>query len=97
MHTLFDRPQAWANSQATTRAGASCHTDSDSMTREQVLDRIITINPTASRSFLDSFERDSLGTYLKRLQHATAPRGPKSRPWQRTGGAAAISAWRIEY
>lgn len=37
------------------------------LTREQVVDRIITINPTATADFLNRFRDQSLELYLERL------------------------------
>lgn len=41
------------------------------LTREQVVDRIITINPTATADFLNRFRDQSLELYLERLSSAT--------------------------
>jgi hypothetical protein len=59
------------------------------LTREQVVDRIITINPTATAEFLDHFNEDSLGKYLDHLISASGPRGRQSR-WLRPGDSPAI-------
>jgi hypothetical protein len=61
------------------------------LTREQVVDRIIHINPSATAKFLDRFKEDSLETYLQHLLAATGPRGPQSR-WVRPGDTPAILA-----
>ena len=62
---------------------------SSRLTREQVVDRIITINPTATAEFLDHFKEDSLSKYLDHLISAAGPRGPQSR-WVRPGDSPAI-------
>lgn len=59
------------------------------LTREQVVDRIITINPTATAEFLASFNEDSLTKYLDHLVTASGPRGGHSR-WLRPGDSPAI-------
>lgn len=59
------------------------------LTREQVVDRIITINPTATKDFLDAFESPHLGNYLDHLVSAQRPRGRDSR-WSRPGDSPAI-------
>jgi hypothetical protein len=62
---------------------------SSRLTREQVVDRIITINPTATAAFLDHFSEVSLGKYLDHLVAASGPRGRHSR-WERPGDSPAI-------
>jgi hypothetical protein len=64
---------------------------SSRLTREQVVDRIITINPTASVSFLGRFTDRSLGMYLDHLLAALRPRGREAR-WMRPGDSPAILA-----
>lgn len=66
-----------------------CSSLSSRLTREQVVDRIITINPTATAEFLDHFSEVSLGKYLDHLIAASGPRGPQSR-WDRPGDSPAI-------
>lgn len=61
------------------------------LTREQVVDRIITINPTATTSFLAAFSEASLGRYLDHLLATAGPRGRNAR-WLRTGDSPAIMA-----
>jgi len=61
------------------------------MTREQVVDRIITMNPSATRRFLDHFEPSQLRHYLDHLIVAMSPRGPNSQGWIRPGNIAAIT------
>jgi hypothetical protein len=62
---------------------------SSRLTREQVVDRIITINPTATVSFLERFNSRSLGMYLDHLVSASRPRGRGAR-WLRPGDTPAI-------
>jgi hypothetical protein len=62
---------------------------SSRLTREQVVDRIITINPTASTTFLSKFNEQSLGRYLDHLVATSGPRGRNSR-WMRPGDSPAI-------
>jgi hypothetical protein len=62
---------------------------SSRLTREQVVDRIITINPTATAQFLARFRDDSLEKYLDHLVIASGPRGGHSR-WLRPGDSPAI-------
>jgi len=59
------------------------------LTREQVVDRIISINPTATANFLERFSEDSLEKYLSHLVIASGPRGGHSR-WMRPGDSPAI-------
>jgi hypothetical protein len=59
------------------------------LTREQVVERIITINPTAAVEFLARFTDVSLSSYLQRLQAAQGPRGPEAR-WVRQGDTPGI-------
>jgi hypothetical protein len=55
----------------------------------QLIDRIVTLNPTASSEFLAQFSPKSLGRYLAHLTAAQEPRGPASR-WTRPGDSPAI-------
>jgi len=59
------------------------------LTREQVVTRIIEINPTATRQFLDQFGKEALGRYLNHLVAASEPRG-REAVWERPGDAPAI-------
>jgi hypothetical protein len=56
----------------------------DGLNREAVIDRILTLNPSASAVFLDQFEDDALSQYLDHLSVAASPRGPQNR-WVRDG------------
>ncbi len=59
------------------------------LSREQVVDQILTINPSAGRGFLEQFGADGLGEYLDRLIKARSPRGGESR-FVRRGDTPAI-------
>ena len=62
---------------------------SSRLTREQVVDRIISINPTASVEFLGRFQDRALGHYLDHLVATSAPRGRHAR-WLRHAETPAI-------
>lgn len=66
------------------------------MTREQVVDQIMSINPSASSGFLSQFEPGELGMYLRHLLSAQEPRGRSSR-WARPDDAPAIMTSRRRY
>ncbi len=57
------------------------------LTREQVVERIISLNATASVEFLAGFNDEELRAYLDHLQVAQFPRGGR---WSRPGGSPAI-------
>lgn len=59
------------------------------LTREQVVDRIVSINPTAKTEFLSCFEDCELTNYLDHLVATLAPRGRHAR-WERTAETPAI-------
>lgn len=59
------------------------------LTREQLVDRILEINPSATRAYLARFRPDNLSNYLDRLLHAREPRGPGSA-WERRAETPAI-------
>lgn len=64
---------------------------SSRLTREQLVDRIMTLNPTATPEFLARFEHESLDEYLRRLATAKGPRGRDSG-WVRPPGASAVTS-----
>jgi hypothetical protein len=66
-----------------------CESPSSRLTREQVVDRIISINPTATVEFLNSFKDPALGHYLDHLVATSAPRGRHAR-WLRHHETPAI-------
>jgi len=73
MQSLFD------SQRDSVEAGApSGETGAWRLNREQVVDQILTINPSAGRGFLEQFEADRLGDYLDRLICARSPRGGES-------------------
>lgn len=59
------------------------------LSREQVVDRIIQINKTATTAFLSRFEDQSLREYLRHLSMVNVPRGAQSA-WVRPGDTPAI-------
>ena len=59
--------------------------DPSRLTREQVVDRIMHLNPSARHEFLGDFEDDELNIYLERLTAAARPRGRFAR-WERQPG-----------
>ncbi|MBM4109455.1 MAG: hypothetical protein FJ255_11715 [Phycisphaerae bacterium] len=59
------------------------------MSSAQLIDRIVTLNPTATSEFLAQFSPRSLGRYLAHLTAAQEPRGPSAR-WSRAGNSPAI-------
>ncbi len=59
------------------------------LSRDQVIDHILTINPSAGRDFLEQFGRRRLDGYLDRLVAAGSPRGRDAR-WIRDGDTPAI-------
>ena len=65
------------------------------MTREQVVDRIIQFNPTATSDYLAAFEEMPLRLYLARLCELMGQRGKEAR-WVRPVGEPAISGPREE-
>lgn len=67
-----------------------------SLSREQLVDRIIALNPSASVDFLAQFEDHALGDYLEHLNRASRPRGreatwvrPSRTPWACSAAACA--------
>jgi hypothetical protein len=49
------------------------------LTQQQLIDRIIDMNPTASSAFLSCFTVEQLWAYLEHLDSASRPRGRHSR------------------
>jgi len=62
---------------------------SEALHRNQIIERILRLNPTASVQFLDSFGPNALSAYLDHLDSADQPRGSGSR-WTRTCDTPAI-------
>jgi len=68
-------------------------TDADTtLTREQLVEQIARLNPTAGREFLAGFERRHLSEYLRHLLVGQEPRGRSAR-WIPNRDAPAISRW----
>ncbi len=72
-----------------TRDESGSTTPAGDGSREQVIDWILTLNPTASRAFLDRFEARPLAMYLDHLMAAQSPRGRSAR-WVRPNETPAI-------
>jgi hypothetical protein len=62
-----------------------------SLTKPQLVDRIIALNSTASPDFLGVFSETALTRYLEHLQAAQEPRGSRAR-WIRPGDSPAIQS-----
>ena len=62
---------------------------SELLSRSQLIERIITHNPTASIQFLDAFTQAALRNYLDHLNAALIPRGRMAR-WIRPGDTPGI-------
>lgn len=58
------------------------------LSRGQIVDEIIGINPSATASFLAQFDDDLLRKYLDHLHYTQGPRGSGS--WDRPNDAPAI-------
>ena len=59
--------------------------------REQLIDRIVVMNPTACPMFLSRFNESRLEEYLDHLQAASEPRGSR---WVRQASSPAI-VWHV--
>lgn len=59
------------------------------LTREQLVDRILELNPSATLAFLGEFGEMSLSVYLAHLMAAQEPRG-RTATWVRPGDSPAI-------
>lgn len=66
------------------------------LSRDQVIDRIVTINTSATAAFLDRFGTASLHQYLDHLDIATGPRGRDSG-WQRPGDSPSIVSYQSDH
>jgi len=75
-----------AGARAESPAGASAEAR---LTREQMVERILDLNKSATNDFLDRFEDPPLRNYLDHLIAASSPRGAQSR-WIRRGDTPAI-------
>ncbi|MBL4697374.1 MAG: hypothetical protein JKX70_00930 [Phycisphaerales bacterium] len=63
------------------------------LSREQVVDQIISINRSATAEYLEQFEQRSLDTYLDHLISSQQPRGRHAR-WDRPGDTPAMMSRR---
>ena len=59
------------------------------LTREQVVDRIMTMNTSVEEGFLRGFGEQTLRCYLRRLDGLCEPRGRRAA-WLRVGTSPAI-------
>lgn len=59
------------------------------LSREQVVDQILTINHSATADYLTQFAEPELNKYLDHLLNSQEPRGRHAR-WDRPGDAPAI-------
>lgn len=94
--TVRVAPKGGAGRDAGERAATPTEPQHESMTREQVVDQIMSMNPSASSGFLSQFEPDELGMYLRHLLSAQEPRGRTSR-WARPDDAPSIMTSRRQY
>jgi len=62
------------------------------MTRSQMVERIQSLNPTASAEYLSTFSPRHLLTYLEHLTASLEPRGRLAR-WLRPEDSPALSRW----
>lgn len=60
------------------------------LSREQLIDHIHTLNPTAAIGYLESFDNTALVQYLERLMRQAEPRSAGST-WVRSSGEPAIT------
>ncbi len=63
------------------------------LSREQVVEQIISINRSATAEYLAQFEQKSLNTYLDHLIASQQPRGRHAR-WDRPGDTPAMMSRR---
>lgn len=68
---------------------ASREVEQVSLSREQILDAILSINHTAPVEFLSSFSDRALRLYMEHLQAAAVPRGRHAR-WVRPSESRAV-------
>lgn len=72
---------------ATKLESAAEPSDRQALERLGLVQRIMALNPTASREYLGSFTDRSLSMYLAHLESAGAPRGAR---WERPCDSPAI-------
>ena len=68
-------------------------TSDESLSKEQIVDRIIVINPTATGAFLDQFAEPELRSYLEHLDASQRPRG-RDATWSRPPNTPAVTVRR---
>lgn len=106
--TLFDQPQAASDPTDRDDIGCSFVPETElrrrglervaeqtggvALSREQLIDRIHTMNPTAGVPYLDGFETATLLTYFERLLRQAEPRSAGST-WVRRAGEPAITVY----
>lgn len=79
---------------STERSGGESRPGGSSrLSRSQIMDRILSMNPSATQAFLGRFSDSALGVYLDHLVSAGRPRGRDAR-WERPGDSPAIMASR---
>jgi hypothetical protein len=78
------RPEVRAETRDEARAGVLIR-----LSREQVVDQILTINHSATADYLSQFAEPQLSKYLDHLLACQEPRGRLAR-WDRPGDAPAI-------
>jgi hypothetical protein len=59
------------------------------LTCDQLIERILRLNCSAARAFLDTFNREQLYSYLGHLEFANQPRSRSAR-WLRPGDTPAV-------
>ncbi len=59
------------------------------LSKTQLIDQIISLNPTATSAFLDAFQESGLRNYLDHLLALQTPRG-REATWTRRGDTPAI-------
>ena len=64
------------------------------ITKTQAIDSIQAHNPTATQSWLSSFDLNALRHYLAHLEHAAHPRNHSGHGWQRVHDYSATTTRR---
>ncbi len=76
---------------AETVADFDAGSDDARLSRSQVIDRILSLTPGATRDFLSRFTGPALAEYLEHLTLTQEPRG-RGSGWVRKTGQSAITA-----
>ncbi|MBX3357246.1 MAG: hypothetical protein KF745_02340 [Phycisphaeraceae bacterium] len=87
MVTENDRAGRWAGDEGPSSIRETLA--SRTLTRPQIVDRILSMNPSATAGFLDRFTDRALSVYLDHLVSAQRPRG-RDAVWERPGDTPAI-------